>query len=206
MQAMLRERGVGMMCQPGNYGPDTAADWQPWAADNGCFASTWSPDRWLDYLDRYAGTPGCLFAVVPDVVADADATRALWPQWVDAVTSRGFRPAYVLQDGEDGSGVPWSDEPAVFVGGSTAYKLGPARVPVAMAKERGLHVHMGRVNSLRRLRTAVDFGCDTADGTYLAFGPDVNVPRLCRMLDALNAGTQLSFALLPSTSSPEVTS
>jgi len=193
MQDMLRSRGVGMMCQPGNYSPERASEWQPWAADNGCFAATWSPPRWLAYLDRYAGTPGNLFAVVPDVVGDAEATRALWPTWAPAVTSRGYRPAYVLQDGEDGSGVPWSDQPAIFIGGTTAYKVGAARPVVAEAKRRGLHVHMGRVNSLRRLRLAVDFGCDTADGTFLAFGPDINTPRLCRMLDALGAGRQLNL-------------
>jgi hypothetical protein len=36
---------------------------------------------------------------------------------------------------------------------------------------------MGRVNSLKRLRIANSFGCDSADGTYLAFGPDINLTR-----------------------------
>jgi hypothetical protein len=31
---------------------------------------------------------------------------------------------------------------------------------------------MGRVNSLKRLRYASAIGCDTADGTYVAFAPD----------------------------------
>ena len=37
---------------------------------------------------------------------------------------------------------------------------------------------MGRVNSERRYRYAADIGCDSADGTYLTFGPDQNLPRL----------------------------
>lgn len=51
------------------------------------------------------------------------------------------------------------------------------------AKRRGKHVHMGRVNSLRRLRFARDIGCDSVDGTFLGFGPDVNIVRLQRWLD-----------------------
>lgn len=35
---------------------------------------------------------------------------------------------------------------------------------------------MGRVNSERRYRYALAIGCDSADGTYLTFGPDQNLP------------------------------
>lgn len=45
---------------------------------------------------------------------------------------------------------------------------------------------MGRVNSLRRLRHAAAIGCDSADGTYLAFGPDRNLPRLLDWIGAVN--------------------
>jgi hypothetical protein len=37
---------------------------------------------------------------------------------------------------------------------------------------------MGRVNSRRRLRIAAQMGCHSADGTFLAFGPDRNLPHL----------------------------
>lgn len=45
---------------------------------------------------------------------------------------------------------------------------------------------MGRVNSRTRLGIAEWFGCDSADGTYLAYGPDKNLPRLLRWLDELD--------------------
>jgi hypothetical protein len=35
------------------------------------------------------------------------------------------------------------------------------------ARRRGKWVHMGRVNGLRRLRIALDFGVDSVDGTFL---------------------------------------
>lgn len=46
---------------------------------------------------------------------------------------------------------------------------------------------MGRVNSLRRLHYAVSIGCDSVDGTYLAHGPDTNLPRLLGWLRTLDA-------------------
>ncbi|MEU2774529.1 hypothetical protein ABZ646_16705 [Streptomyces sp. NPDC007162] len=41
---------------------------------------------------------------------------------------------------------------------------------------------MGRVNSRIRLGIAEWFGCDTADGTYLAYGPDKNLPKFLSWL------------------------
>jgi hypothetical protein len=151
-----------------------------WALDNGCFNARWTPGRWLAALDRHAGTPGCLFAVVPDVVADSAATDALWCRWWHAPAVRGYRTAYVAQDGCDAI-PPGAD--ALFIGGSTEWKLGSEAAGLARyAKQLGLWVHMGRVNSLRRLRLAALIGCDSVDGTYLAFGPDRNLPTLLRWL------------------------
>lgn len=152
----------------------------PWALDNGCFSDRWTEPRWLATLDRYRATPGCLFAVVPDVVADAQATNERWARHHGAARNRGYRCAYVLQNGCQT--IPASAG-AVFIGGDTAWKLGPeARRLVAEAKTRGLWVHMGRVNSLKRLRYANSLGCDSVDGTFLAFGPDRNLPPLLRWL------------------------
>lgn len=151
-----------------------------WAIDNGCFAARWTPERWLATLDRHQHLAAdCLFVVVPDVVADAQATNERWARWHGAARNRGYRTAYVLQNGAT-SFPPCS---AVFIGGDTPWKLGvEARALVAEAKARGLWVHMGRVNSLRRLRYAAALGCDSVDGTFLAFGPDHNLPQLLRWL------------------------
>ena len=71
-----------------------------------------------------------------------------------------------------------------FVGGSTAWKLGPeAKSLIAAAKARGKGVHVGRVNSQRRFLAFAALGCDSADGTYLAFGPDENLPKLLGWLE-----------------------
>jgi hypothetical protein len=53
------------------------------------------------------------------------------------------------------------------------------------AQRRGKKVHMGRVSSETRIRHAIAIGCDTADGTYLRFGPDVNLPKLLGWFERL---------------------
>jgi len=169
------------MAQPASNGP-AAAPGVPWAADNGCFSAKWDAGRWMAWLKAQVGYLGsCLFAVVPDVVADASATRERFDRWAPPVAALGYRLAYVLQDGADE--LPWDDFDVLFVGGSTAYKESmEASRWAAEAKARGKATHMGRVNSLRRMRIAEREGYDTVDGTFLAFGPDVNLPRLARMI------------------------
>lgn len=151
-----------------------------WCADNGAFSAKWDRDKWWAWLEANAShASSCLFAVLPDVVADWTATLERSLPWIDPVRGLGYRVAIVLQDGCTAATVPWERVDAVFVGGTTVFKLGPdARALVAEAKLRGLWVHMGRVNSEKRLRYATHIGCDSADGTYISFGPDVNYPRV----------------------------
>lgn len=59
------------------------------------------------------------------------------------------------------------------------WKLGAAAAALtAAAVARGKRVHMGRVNSRRRMQAAADMGCASCDGTFLAFGPERNLPQL----------------------------
>jgi len=57
---------------------------------------------------------------------------------------------------------------------------------VADAKLHGKWVHMGRVNSRKRIRYAAEIGCDSVDGTYLIKGPRENLPKLLRWLGELD--------------------
>lgn len=165
-----------------------------WAADNGCFSANWDADAWKAWLCRTAGS---LFAVVPDVVGDSAATRECWDDWCGTVVDAGHLPAFVLQDGQQVDDVPWGEAACVFVGGSTEFKLSEdARALVVEGRRRGLWAHMGRVNSYRRLLLASSWGCNSADGTFLAFGPQQNVPRLLAWLHKLdNEPDQLSMQL-----------
>lgn len=157
-----------------------------WVGDNCCFGSGYPGDE--AYLEWLAGFPraGCRFVVAPDVVGDADATLARSLPMLAPIRALGLPVAYVGQNGARPDGLPWGDFDALFLGGDTAWKLGAeARALVDEARRRGVWVHMGRVNSLRRLRYAQAIGCDSADGTYLAFGPDRNLPQLLGWLRAV---------------------
>jgi hypothetical protein len=147
------------MLQPGMGNLPPAG--QPWAADNGRFSS---PETYTD--------EACLFATAPDVVGNAGATLALSAPMYRRIRQLGYRPALVAQDGLEHltEFIPWDDFDALFIGGTTRWKLSEAAASLAAeAKRRGKWVHMGRVNSLRRLRHAESIGCDSADGTYLRF-------------------------------------
>lgn len=141
--------------------------------------------RFLMDLDAADGTDKCdpdtarcLFAVAPDVLGDAAGTLRRAERMLPMIRhATSFPAALVAQNGLEDLQVPWDEFDALFLGGDTAWKLGPgARALTAEAKARGKHVHMGRVNSLKRLRYAEAIGCDSADGTYLTFAPDKNFP------------------------------
>lgn len=86
--------------------------------------------------------------------------------------------AFVAQDGIGDTVIPLSAFDVLFIGGSTEFKLSNrARRLTIKAHNRGKWVHMDRVTSKRRF-DALSWGVDSVDGTYLAFGPTVNLPRL----------------------------
>ena len=174
----MRDNTLGFIDTPaqGNVRPAGVT----WCADNGCFSDKWDEAKWWQFLvDNAADAGTCRFAVAPDVVADAAATMAKATPWLEPMHRLGYPVAWVVQDGQENLPMPWDRIDAVFIGGSTEWKLGPtARALVAEAKRRGKWVHMGRVNSRRRFDYARLIGCDSVDGTYLTFGPDQNLPKL----------------------------
>ncbi len=180
---------IGCMTTPaqGNVIPEGAL----YACDNGKFGKGWpGADRWYEWLsatvDRY-GPDRCLWAVAPDVPFDAAGTLAESLPWLARIRELGVPAAFAAQDGCDLLGLPWDQFDVLFIAGSTEWKTGPVAERLAReAKARGKGVHMGRVNSRARLRTAEWFGCDSADGTYLAFGPEKNLARLTGWLAELH--------------------
>lgn len=160
-----------------------------WAADNGRFSNpaSYSDEAYLAWLERKdASRDRCLFATAPDVVGDAAATLALSGPMFARIRAAGYRVALVAQDGLESLPVPWDDFDALFIGGTTAWKLSThASELVTEAKRRGKWVHMGRVNSVRRLRYADAIGCDSADGTVLKHDPNRPVHRWSNAIDAM---------------------
>jgi hypothetical protein len=197
--AAAADRPIGLLIQPGTRSYVKHLDrYQGFAVDNGCFspASYVGDDAWLEWVDTLP-RDGCLFVVIPDVVCDPVATWARFQALAPLVRAMGFPVALAAQDGiESMPGLYDMLDAAdvVFIGGSTEWKESAAAMAVAAeAKALGKRVHMGRVNSGRRYRLAAAHDIDTVDGTFLAFGPSVNLPRLCSWLDDNAAATQLAM-------------
>lgn len=162
-----------------------------WAMDNGCFTGQYpGDDQYLAFLDRQEPHRSrCLFVAAPDVVGDAQATLARADGMIPRIRAKGWPVALVLQDGMTPEMVPWTAVDWVFVGGSTEFKLGSAaRVLIREAQRRGVKVHVGRVNSGRRFRMFAALGCDTADGTCIAFEPERNLSRVLGWTAAASDG------------------
>lgn len=172
----------------------------PYAADNDAFVG-FHFDRYIDMLQRlknWGQAP--LFVTLPDVVADAEKTIALARIWSATVRTVFELPAaYVIQDGQHVDGMPWDLLDAVFIGGSTEYKLGhDARLIVAEAKRRGHWVHMGRVNTRKRIIYAHGIGCDSVDGSGFNLFRDTHLPWAVDLLTELGGNRsceQLNLAI-----------
>lgn len=195
IRAAMAAGRIGCLLNPGTG--SGAPPGATWAADNAKFGKSWpGHDRWWKWLTRmrHEHDPAlCLFAVAPDVVGDAAATLAESRPWLARIRELGLPVAFVAQDGCSEPGlIPWGELDVLFLGGSDRFKLGAeARVVAAAARGVEVPVHMGRVNSRRRLRYAEALGCSSADGTYLTFGPDLNLGRLSRWM----AESERSIAL-----------
>lgn len=187
---------IGFMLNPANgQGGQGELAWMDWAADNGRFATpdTWDAGNWLEWLASLRRWRArCLFAVAPDTVGDAQATLALSLPYLPTIRQLGYRVAFVTQDGCTPVLVPWGGIDCLFVGGTDAWKLSESSWALcAEARQRGKWVHVGRVNSLRRLRACRVSLVDSADGTYVRFGPDRNLPKVWDWLDAVNGQAAL---------------
>lgn len=158
--------------------------------DNECFNdSKFSDELYREYLESI--DPEIIgrakFAVAPDVVGSHSDTLIRSAPWFEIIRSLNLPVAFVGQDGADVSTIPWNEFDAFFIGGSTDWKLSDsAKRLTSYANHVGKWTHMGRVNSRRRILMAARWGCDSVDGTFLTFGPDVNLPKLIRWIDEAN--------------------
>lgn len=174
----------------------------PWAADNGKFGQGWpGPEAWFLWLQREVrryGAEQCQFAVAPDVPFDATGTYHESRPWLPWIRDLGIPAAYAAQNGAEHDLLPWGEFDVLFLAGDTEWKTGPiAQQLTREATARGIATHMGRVNSLKRLRIAEWFGCASADGTYIARAPRINLRRCLDWLATLERIPSLAAELAP---------
>lgn len=181
---LLDKQIIGFLTTP-NIGNTRQPEWI-WAADSGCFnRKTYKGDaNYIDWLKRQHSKNNCLFATAPDVVGNAEATLSFAESWLPLILDLGYYPALVTQDGMTPAMIPWDNLHWLFIGGTDQHKLGHEAIELIHAAHRnGKKIHVGRVNSGKRFAKFAAYNCDTADGTYLGFGPSINVVKLQSWID-----------------------
>lgn len=177
---------LGLLLTPRNRNSvaSQVATGLPWAVDNGAF-SGFDPVAFRRLLQRVAGQPRLLWIACPDVVADSRSTLALFDVWRDEVAAAG-PVALVGQDGLEGLEIPWEQCSCLFLGGSTRWKLSRAAADLAAeARARGKWVHVGRVNSRRRLRYCWSLQADSCDGSSASMFGDKYLPKYLGWINEL---------------------
>lgn len=161
----------------------------PYAVDNECFTlgDKFDSDRFIRALIRIMrchGAGGCLFVVAPDVIENAVETLKQFSAWRKTIYSMGFSVALAAQDGLEHLEIPWCELDALFIGGSTQWKLSEATAEIVTeAKSRNKWVHMARVNSVYRASRFCSL-VDSVDGTAWAKHPTEYALQWQRWIDA----------------------
>ena len=135
--------------------------------DNGAFAR-FESKGFLTMLAKHEPRKDlCRFVAAPDVVGSAIRTLECCDHWLPKLA--GWPVALVCQDGQERMAIPWEKIAAVFIGGSTAWKMSPhAAAIVKASKVIGKWCHIGRINTPGRFEYFEELGADSCDGTGLA--------------------------------------
>jgi hypothetical protein len=139
----------------------------PYALDNGAWGAfsrgePWDEARFVDALRVCEANAD--WVVLPDIVAGGLRSLEKSAAWLSKITARKLLP---VQDGMTSEDVlPLVGENVgLFLGGSTEWKLATMSYWGQFAKNRGLYLHVGRVNTVRRIRQCALAPSHSFDGT-----------------------------------------
>lgn len=156
----------------------------PYALDNGAW-SAYTQGRPFDEPAfvtalRKMG-PGADWTVLPDIVMGGPASLAKSLGWMQRVLDETPRALLAVQDGMVPEDVRafLGARVGLFVGGSTAWKESTIGVWSALGREVGCWVHVGRVNTARRIAICTAEGATSFDGT--------SASRFAKTIPALDA-------------------
>ncbi len=169
----------------------------PIFCDNGAFGH-FDAGAWARMLHEYLDVAG--WFTMPDVVGCSASTFGLWDWWCGQLGPyvgidladldwSAFPMAFVAQDGMEDGRFDWDLVwhcgfiNCFFLGGTTEWKLSRAAADLVQeAKRHGWQVHMGRVNSVKRIRYAAQIGCDSVDGSCFSMFGRTYIPMAVKAL------------------------
>ncbi len=158
---------LGHLYSPGKKGFPKRGPFpfMPYALDNGAWPAfknrkRWNIEEWRKLLiDAHHATPPPMWALVPDVVGDREATLYRWKDFAPELTAFGWPLAFAAQDGMTFEDVP-REASIVFIGGSDDWKWNNLKAWCAR-----FPCHVGRVTGLTRLRLTWAAGAKSCDAT-----------------------------------------
>ena len=165
--AALREHGWRLLVSAAGV---LRTEGFPYALDNGAW-SAFTQGRPFDVqlFERALRDLGAHadWTVLPDVVAGGHASLDLSLRWMRRVLDESPRGLLAVQDGMEPSDVRGflGERLGIFVGGSTEWKLRTMAQWGALGREIGCWVHVGRVNTARRIHACAAAGATSFDGT-----------------------------------------
>jgi hypothetical protein len=164
-----------------------------YALDNGAWSAFTQgrpfDERAFDIALRKMGG-GSDWTVIPDIVAGGSASLDLSLRWMRRVLDGSPRGMIAVQNGMSIEDVrPFvGHRVGIFIGGDTAWKLATLPAWAALGRETGAWVHVGRVNSARRISACVVAGATSFDGTSVS-----RFAKTIRRLDAPRRQLGFSF-------------
>jgi hypothetical protein len=164
--ALMAAAGWGLLLSPGKPRDHRFF----YALDNGAFTA-WQQGRSFDvpaferHVERHGD--GAQFVVLPDIVAGGLASLDLSLSWLPRLRGVGRRRLIAVQDGMQPADVipHLGPDVGIFLGGTTEWKLVTLPVWGKVAREADAYLHVGRVNSVRRIRMCAMAGAHSCDGT-----------------------------------------
>lgn len=191
----LRSNGWRLLLSPDH---PTQRDGVRFAIDNGAWSAfqrkeEFDGDGFKGLIERAGGAAD--FVIVPDIVAGGMQSLDFSRSWLPYL--RPIRKLLLpVQDGMDvqavGSLLSGWPGLGIFLGGSTDYKLRTMYAWGMVAHSRDRYFHVGRVNSIRRVRLAHEAGADSTDGSSAAIYAD----KIARLSPAGRQPSLLTPALL----------
>lgn len=177
---------VGVLIGPSYKSKVPIDKWMPLALDNDAFTAwrdkkPWSEAAWREMVAfiRLRGKKP-IWAAVPDVVADREATLKNWKRYSGVIKAIGWPTAFCVQDGMKPRDVP-KEADVVFVGGTDRWKFPNLKTWT----ENFPRVHCARVNSQEMIEACERLGCESVDGTGWFRDPSRSdkVPMLERFIE-----------------------
>jgi hypothetical protein len=141
-----------------------------YAIDNGAWTAhtqqrPWDEGKFMRLIASHGERAD--FVILPDVVAGGLESLRFSESWIPRLEGIGRRRLLAVQDGM----APWDVEPllgeslGLFVGGSTDWKWRSLPHWGFLARRAGVYMHVGRVNTTRRILECIRVGADSFDGS-----------------------------------------